>query len=61
MMRRLRRLANRKGSSVEDVIREALEQFVVKCEAERELDTKIIRFPKPLGANSSNKEECVAR
>jgi hypothetical protein len=46
MMRRLGELANRKGGSVENVIREALEQFVVKCEAERELETKIIRFPK---------------
>jgi hypothetical protein len=46
MMRRLAELANRKGGSVEDVIREALEQFVVRCEAERELETKIIRFPK---------------
>ena len=46
MMRRLRKLANRSGGTVEDVIHEALEQFVAKCEAERELEAKIIRFPK---------------
>ena len=48
MMRRLRKLANLRGGSVEDIIHEALEQFVSKCEAERELETKIIRFPKQL-------------
>jgi len=46
MMRRLRELADRRGGSVEALIRETLEQFVAKCEAERELEAKIIRFPK---------------
>jgi len=46
MMRRLRKLANRKGGSVEDVIHEALDQFMAECEADRELEAKIIRFPK---------------
>jgi hypothetical protein len=48
MMRRLRKLANRRGGSVEHLIHEALGQWVAQCEAERELETKIIRFPKRL-------------
>jgi ribbon-helix-helix CopG family protein len=43
MMRRLRKLANRRGGSVEHLIHEALEQWVVQCQAERELETKIIQ------------------
>ena len=46
MMRTLRELADQRGRSVEGLIREALEQWVAKCEAERELETKIVRFPK---------------
>jgi hypothetical protein len=46
MMRRLRELADRRGRSVEGLIHEALEQWVAKCEVERGLKTKIIRFPK---------------
>ena len=46
MMRTLRELADRRGRSVEGLIREALEQWVAKCEAEPELETKIVRFPK---------------
>jgi hypothetical protein len=46
MMRRLRKLANQSGQSVEGLIREALGQWVAKCEAGRELETKIVRFPK---------------
>jgi hypothetical protein len=30
---------------VADVIYEVIEPFVVKCEAEAELETKIIKFP----------------
>ncbi len=48
MMRRLRKLANRRGGSVEHLIHEALEQWAVQCQAERELEAKIIRFPKQL-------------
>jgi hypothetical protein len=33
---------------VTDVIYEALESFVAKCEAEAELETKIIKFPTSL-------------
>jgi hypothetical protein len=46
MMRRLRELADRRGRSVERLIHEALEQWVAKGEAERDLETKIVRFPK---------------
>jgi hypothetical protein len=46
MMIRLRELADRRGRSVENLIRETLEQWVARCNAERELKTKIIRFPK---------------
>lgn len=46
MMRTLRKLANLRGGSVEDVIHEALEQFLAKCKAERELEAKIIGFRK---------------
>jgi predicted transcriptional regulator len=45
-MRRLRKLADQRGSSVEKLIHEAIEQWVALCEAERELETKVIRFPK---------------
>jgi hypothetical protein len=38
-------LADRRAWSVEDLIHEALEQWVAQCEAERELEMKIIKFP----------------
>jgi hypothetical protein len=47
MMRRLRKLADQRGCNVEDLIHEAIEQWMAQCEAERELETKIVRFPKP--------------
>jgi hypothetical protein len=46
MMKRLREMADRRGGSVENIIREALAQWVAQCEAERESETKIIRFSK---------------
>ena len=46
MMRRLRELADQRGCNVEDLIHEAIEQWVAQYEAERELETKVIRFPK---------------
>jgi hypothetical protein len=46
MIRRLGELADRRGRTVEQLIHEALEQWVAKCETERELEMKIIRFPK---------------
>jgi hypothetical protein len=46
-MRNLRKLADRKGSSVEQVIREAVNQWLSQCEVEGKLKKKIIRFPNP--------------
>jgi hypothetical protein len=43
-MRWLSRAAKRKRVGVADVIYEAVELFVAKCEAEAELETKIIKF-----------------
>jgi hypothetical protein len=45
MMRKLRKLANRTGSTVEDLIHEGILGFVAKCQAEKELETKIIQLP----------------
>ena len=47
MMRKLRKLADRTGWTVEDLIHERILEFMAKCEAERELESKIIRFRKP--------------
>jgi hypothetical protein len=41
MMRKLRKLADLTGWTVEDLIQEGILQFVAKCEVE----TKIIRLP----------------
>jgi len=46
MMRKLRKLADRTGWTVEDLIHEGILKFVAKHEARRELETKVIRFPK---------------
>jgi hypothetical protein len=46
MIRKLRKLADLTGWTVEDLIDQGILQLVVKREAERELKTKIIRFPK---------------
>jgi hypothetical protein len=46
MMRKLRKLADQTGSTVEDLIHEGILEFVAKSEAERELETKVVRFPK---------------
>ena len=43
-MRRLSKVANRKRVGVADIIYEALDSFVAKCEAEAELEQKIIKF-----------------
>ena len=42
----LRRLADRTGETVEEHINRTIVQFVKRCEAEGELPTKIIPFPK---------------
>jgi hypothetical protein len=44
-MRLLRRIADRERVKVADVIHGALELFVAKCEAEADLEKKIIKFP----------------
>ena len=45
LMKKLRKLANRTGSTVEDLIHEGILEFVTKCQAEKELETKIIQLP----------------
>jgi hypothetical protein len=47
-MRWLSKVAKRKQMAVADVIYEAIESFVAKCEAEAELEAKIIKFPTSL-------------
>ena len=47
-MRWLSKVAKRKQVGVADVIYEAVESFLAKCEAEAELETKIIKFPMSL-------------
>ena len=44
-LRRLSKTAMRNGVGVADVIYEAVESFVAKCEAEAELEEKVIKFP----------------
>jgi hypothetical protein len=41
----LARKRSEKRVGVADVIYEAIDSFVAKCEAEAELETKIIKFP----------------
>jgi hypothetical protein len=43
-MRWLSKIAKREHLTVADVIYEVLESFVAKCEAEAELEKKIIKF-----------------
>ena len=45
IMRKLRKLADLTGWTVADLIHEGILEFVAKQEAEKELETKIIRFP----------------
>jgi len=45
-MRLLRKIADQDGSTIEEVIAAAMEEFMVGRKAERELETKIIEFPK---------------
>jgi hypothetical protein len=46
MMRKLRKLADRTGWTVEDLIHEGILEFVARCQAEKELETKIIQLPR---------------
>jgi len=45
LMRKLRKLADRTGSTVEDLIHEGILEFVAKRQAKKELGTKIIQLP----------------
>ena len=44
-LRRLSKAAKRNGVRVADVLYEAVESFVAKCEAEADLEEKVIKFP----------------
>jgi hypothetical protein len=48
MMRKLRKLADRTGWTVEDLIHEGILEFVTTHEHEKELEAKIIQFPAPM-------------
>ena len=50
-MRWLSKEARRKRVGVTDVIYEAIESFVAKCEAEADLENKIIKFPMSLNGD----------
>jgi hypothetical protein len=45
LMRKLRKLADLTGSTVEDLMHERILEFVTKCRVENELETKIIQLP----------------
>jgi len=45
-MRLLRKIADQDGCTLEEVMTTAMKEFVVGRKAEKELQTKIIRFPK---------------
>ena len=45
-MRLLRKIADQDGSTIEEVMAAAMEKFEIGRKAEKELETKIIRFPK---------------
>jgi hypothetical protein len=47
MMRKLRKLADLTGWTVEDLIHEGILKCVAAQEVEKELETKVIRFPTP--------------
>jgi hypothetical protein len=45
-MRLLRKIADQDGWTMEEVMTAAMEEFVARRKAEKELETKIICFPK---------------
>jgi hypothetical protein len=45
-MRLLRKIADQDGWTIEEVMTAAMEEFVARRKAEKELETKIIFFPK---------------
>jgi len=44
-LQRLSKTAKRKGVGIADVLYEAVESFIAKCEAEANLEKKVIKFP----------------
>src|SRR5215831_10852842 len=44
-LRRLSATAKRNGVGLADILYEAVESFVAKCEAEADLEEKVIKFP----------------
>ena len=44
-LRRLSKTATRNGVGIADLLSEAVESFVAKCEAEADLEEKVIKFP----------------
>ena len=49
MMRTMRKIADKRGDTIEEVMDRALHDFVERCVADSQLATKIIPFPtKPL-------------
>jgi len=48
MLLRLRKLADRKGSTVADELHDGMAQWLAKREAESKLPAKIIQFPRQL-------------
>ena len=44
-LRRLSKTAKRNGVDLADVLSEAVESFVAKCEAKADLEEKVIKFP----------------
>jgi len=57
LMRKLRKLADRTGSTVEDLIHEGILEFVTKCQAKKEPATRIIPFPCQLQSDSGRRSK----
>jgi hypothetical protein len=45
LMAKLSRIANGKGVTLADVMYDCVDEWMTECEAETELEKKIIRFP----------------
>lgn len=45
MMRTMRKIADKRGATIEEVMDRALVDFIARCVADSELATKIIQFP----------------
>ena len=59
MMRKMREIADERRSTVEEVMDRALFDFIERCVADRELETKVIPFPTKRGPNPS-KFKCLS-